>query len=181
MTAITVYGVQSAARRENARQQRYHGTRQLGPVNNASCVSESVELKKQTYRLGLHDEVLLLNVTSVHIQTLNINMNIFYIRLYKAYCITYWRHKWYNGGLWLQSLHHGDKTLNCRHGNRHWHSIFNGFMAVQTQLDRFQRPETHLESFFFLQSPFAFRETRLHAQKASGNNLVLLASDCSLP
>lgn len=72
--------------------------------------------------------------------------------------------------------------MNRRRGNRHWHSVFNGFMAVQTQLDRFQRPDAHLERCcYFLQLPSALRETRLRAQKASGNNLVLLVSNCGLP
>lgn len=50
--------MQSAVRRENATQQRYYETRQLGPVNNATFVPESVELKKQTCRFNLQDEVL---------------------------------------------------------------------------------------------------------------------------
>lgn len=37
--------------------------------------------------------------------------------------------------------------MNRRLGNTVWHSAFNGFMTAQTQLDRFQRPSSHLERF----------------------------------
>ncbi len=54
---------------------------------------------------------------------------------------------------------------------------FNGFMAVQTQLDRFKRPDTHLERCFSFTHPSLSERLGYVHKKNCGNNLVLLASD----